>query len=97
MNSEEILKLEYKELCKDWRMRDKYVLDKLNASGIGLALVGLSIASIPAHEYLFKLSLAFMGAFFSWVMSVSVFKDILYRDYTEKLLERLFLPCDDHN
>lgn len=64
----EKLEIEYKELCQDWRSRDKHVLDKLSVTGILFALLG------------------FIGTFFSLILSISIFKDIYYREGTEKLL-----------
>lgn len=84
-----LLEIEYKELCQDWRTRDKYVLDKLGAAGILFALLGLAIATIPEQKYLIRWLLALMGTFFSLTLSVSVFKDIYYRNNTEKMLKHL--------
>ena len=85
----ELLKIEYKELCQDWRTRDKYVLDKLGIIGILFALLGLAIAGISEDQHLIRLSLALIGVFFTLVLSISVFKDIYYRDGTQKLLKCL--------
>ncbi|MBU7009260.1 MAG: hypothetical protein HXS46_01115 [Theionarchaea archaeon] len=81
--------MEYKELCKDWRLRDKYVLDKLSAAGILFALLGFAIATAHESEYWIRSLLATVGVFFSLVLCISVFKDILYRDSTEKLIRCL--------
>ena len=85
----ELLKIEYKELCQDWRMRDKYVHDKLGMVGVLFALLGLAIAGISRDQHLIRLLLALMGVFFTLVVSISVFKDIYYRDGTQRLLECL--------
>ncbi|MGD2248826.1 MAG: hypothetical protein PVF58_10515 [Candidatus Methanofastidiosia archaeon] len=69
MNQEEMLKLEYKELCKDWRMRDKNVLDKLNASYIFFALTGLAIVYTSEENYLARLLLALMGFILLWFLA----------------------------
>jgi len=82
----EKLEIEYKELCQDWRSRDKHVLDKLSATGILFALLGLAMATVPKCEYPVRLLLGFIGTFFSLILSISIFKDIYYREGTEKLL-----------
>ncbi|MBU7047408.1 MAG: hypothetical protein HXS54_13325 [Theionarchaea archaeon] len=67
-------------------MRDKYVLDKLGIAGILFALLGLSLIGISEGQYLIRLILALMGVLFTLAISISVFKDIYYRDGTERLL-----------
>ncbi len=83
------LELEYRELCEDWRWRDKYVLDKLAAAGVLFGLLGFAISNIPENNHLIKLCLLFIGGLFSIILSISVIKDTYYRDGTEKLLRRL--------
>ncbi len=85
----ERLLIEYKELCQDWRMRDKYVLDKLGIASILFALLGFAMATIPEEKYLIRLLLLSLGAFLSFILCISIFKDIYYRDSTETLLECL--------
>lgn len=81
------LRDEYRECCEDWRWRDKYVLDKLSAAGILFMLLGVALGSIDSH--IIKLCLLAIGSLFSLILSISVAKDIYYRDGTEKLLRRL--------
>ena len=83
------LEIEYQELCNDWRLRDKYVLDKLGVTSILFGLLGLAVGNIPPERPLIKLFLLFAGALFSFILCVSVSKDILFRDGTEALLKRL--------
>lgn len=83
------LESEYKELCQDWRWRDKYVLDKLAAAGILFGLLGVAIGIIPPTAWAVKLFLLSIGALFSIILSISVAKDTYYRDGTEKLVRRL--------
>jgi len=83
------LELEYRELCEDWRWRDKYVLDKLSAAGILFGLIGVALGALPSTAWVIKLCLAFIGALFSFILSISVAKDTYYRDGTEELLRRL--------
>lgn len=83
------LESEYKELCQDWRWRDKYVLDKLAAAGILFGLIGVAMGIIPPTAWVAKLFLLSIGALFSIILSISVAKDTHYRDGTEKLLIRL--------
>lgn len=83
------LECEYIELCKDWRSRDKYVLDKLSATGILFVLLGLAMATVPQDDYLTRFILGFMGTFFSFILCLSIYKDIYYRDSTEKLIKCL--------
>ena len=90
MNQEEMLNLEFTELCKDWRMRDKHVLDKLKGSYIFFTLIGLAIATTSGENYFARLLLALMGFYLALVFTISVFKDIYYRDGTENLLIHLF-------
>lgn len=87
--NERQLENEYRELCNDWRQRDKYVLDKLSTAGILFSLLGLAVGSIPPDRPLIKLILLFAGATFSVILCISVAKDTLYRDGTEALLIRL--------
>lgn len=82
------LELEYRECCQDWRWRDKYVLDKLGAAGILFMLLGVALGLIE-EAWVVKLGLLLIGAFFSFILSISVAKDTYYRDGTEKLLRRL--------
>lgn len=84
-----ILESEYIELCKDWRSRDKYVLDKLTTTGILFALLGLALATVPEDKYPIKLLIVSIGTLFSFTLCVSIFKDVYYRDGTEKLLRVL--------
>lgn len=83
------LELEYRECIQDWRWRDKYVLDKLPAAGILFGLLGVALGMIPAGEYIIKLCLLIIGAFFAFILSISVVKDTYYRDGSEKLLRSL--------
>lgn len=83
------LESEYRECCQDWRWRDKYVLDKLGAAGILFGLVGVALGTIPPTAWVVKIGLLIIGAFFSFILSISVIKDTYYRDGTEKLLRRL--------
>lgn len=83
------LECEYIELCKDWRSRDKYVLDKLSATGILFVLLGLAMATVPQDDYLTRFILGFMGTLFSFILCLSIYKDIYYRDGTEKLIKCL--------
>lgn len=83
------LELEYRELCEDWRWRDKYVLDKLGVAGILFGLLGVALGTIPSTAWVIKLCLVLIGALFSFILSISIAKDTYYRDGTEKLLRRL--------
>ncbi len=83
------LLIEYQQLCDDWRSRDRYVLDKLGAAGILFGLLGVALGTIPPGNWLIKCALVFLGAFFSFILSVSVAKDTYYRDGTERLLRHL--------
>ena len=86
----ELLKIEYRELCQDWRMRDKYVLDKLGVASILFALLGLAMAAIPDGKDVIRFLLASLGALYSFILCISIFKDIYYRDSTRKLIECLY-------
>jgi len=83
------LESEYKELCQDWRWRDKYVLDKLPSAGILFTILGVAVFYIPSTLWWVKLCLLSIGSLYSIVLSISVAKDTHYRDGTEKLLIRL--------
>jgi len=83
------LEIEYSQCCQDWRWRDKYVLDKLGAAGILFGLLGVALGTLPPGTHLIKLCLLLIGAFFAFILSISVAKDTYYRDGTEKLLRRL--------
>ena len=91
------LESEYKELCHDWRLRDKYVLDKLPAAGILFGLLGVAVAYIPSTLWWIKLSLLSIGSLYAMVLSISVAKDTYYRDGTTALLKRLFLGLNIHS
>jgi len=80
---------EYKECCEDWRLRDRYVLDKLSAAGILFALVGVASGTIPEGSHLIRLFLLGIGGLFSLILTISITKDIYYRDGTERLMRRL--------
>ena len=88
------LRDEYRECCEDWRWRDKYVLDKLSAAGILFMLLGVALGTIPRESYIIRLCLLAIGAAFSLILSISVAKDIYYRDGSEKLLRRLSAQLD---
>ena len=83
------LESEYRELCEDWRWRDKYVLDKLSAAGILFMLLGVALGTIPPTAWVIKLCLLLIGGLFCLILGISVAKDTYYRDGTEKLLRRL--------
>jgi len=86
------LEIEYRECCQDWRWRDKYVLDKLSAAGILFMLLGVALGTIPEDDYLdylIKLFLLIIGGLFCFILTISVAKDIYYRDGTQKLVEKL--------
>ncbi|MFO8101531.1 MAG: hypothetical protein R6U37_05105 [Dehalococcoidia bacterium] len=89
MDKEKIKKIEYELLYEDWCLRDKYVLDKLGASGVLFGLVGIALGTVGEELWAVKLCLLFIGAYFSLVISISVAKDTYYRDGTEKLLRFL--------
>ncbi|MDD5190702.1 MAG: hypothetical protein PHE50_06650 [Dehalococcoidales bacterium] len=90
-NDLEILLTEYRELCQDWRQRDKYLLDKLGVAGILFALIGIAVGAIPPAHSVIRIGLLLVGAFFSLLLCLSVTKDILYQDGTQKVLSRLAL------
>jgi len=83
------LEAEYRECSEDWRLRDKYVLDKLPAAGILFGLLGVALGTLPPETHLIKVLLVLIGGLFSIVLSISVAKDTYYRDGTEKLLRHL--------
>ena len=83
------LELEYKECSQDWRLRDKYVLDKLSAAGILFMLLGVALGTIPPTAWGVKIGLLVIGALFSFILSISVAKDTYFPDGSEKLLGRL--------
>ena len=80
------LEIEYQELGLDWRQRDKNVLDKLLGAGILFAILGVAAVTLPTTLAWLKIVLLLIGAFFSIVLCISVAKDILYRDGSEKML-----------
>lgn len=83
------LEIEYKELCEDWRCRDKYVLDKLGTAGILFALLGLAVGQIPDENPFLKLLLLFLGGLLSLVLAISVAKDTYYRDGTQEFVKSI--------
>lgn len=80
------LEIEYQELGLDWRQRDKNVLDKLMGAGILFAILGIAAVTLPTTLAWLKIVLLLIGAFFSIILCISVTKDILYRDGSEKIL-----------
>ncbi|OGN90840.1 MAG: hypothetical protein A2158_05135 [Chloroflexi bacterium RBG_13_46_14] len=85
----QLLEIEYREACQDWRQRDKYVLDKLGISGLLFGIIGISFGTIGDGQEIIKLCLLFVGTFFSFMLAVSVAKDTYYRDGTEYLVKAL--------
>jgi hypothetical protein len=80
------LEIEYQELGLDWRQRDKNVLDKLMGAGILFTILGVAAVTLPTTLAWLKIVLLLVGALFSIILCISVAKDILYRDGSEKLL-----------
>ena len=89
------LENEYRACCEDWRLRDKYVLDKLSVAGILFMLLGVALGTIDSP--VIKLCLLFIGGLFAFVLSISVAKDTYYRDGTEQLLRRLSAQLNINN
>jgi hypothetical protein len=77
-NERELLKMEYEQLCNDYRQHDKYVLDKLSAAGILFGLLGIAVAQI--QDFWLKIILLVLGILFGCICSISVAKDTYYRD-----------------
>lgn len=80
-----LLELEYREVCQDWRQRDKYVLDKLSTSGLLFGLIGIAFGTIGEGHEIIELCILLIGIFFSFMLAISVAKDTYYRDASEKL------------
>ncbi|MDD5288403.1 MAG: hypothetical protein PHY28_04760 [Dehalococcoidales bacterium] len=83
----ELLKMEYEQLCQDYRQHDKYVLDKLTAAGILFGLLGIAVSQI--QDFWIKIVLLFLGGLFGCICSISVAKDTYYRDGYGKIITGL--------
>ena len=76
---------EFRELSNDWRVRDGYVLQKLNSSGIIFSVIGLVLVQAKDNPYI-QMGLSILGAFYCAIILLSILKDIHYRDGTEERL-----------
>ena len=83
------LENEYDQLCQDWRWRDKYVLDKLTGSGILFTLLILAIGNIQKPDSILRPFVFLGGVLFSIVSSISIYKDVVFRNGTEKAIVRI--------
>ena len=96
----DLLLEEYRQCCKDWRLRDKYVEDKFIQSVFFFTFVAaLAAATATALDHLRNLfsGLLPLIAFvlfavlflFALVMLISLVKDTYYRDGSARMIERL--------
>jgi hypothetical protein len=85
----ELLLEEYRQLCEDFRMRDKYVLDKFIGVSFVSSLIGFAYTQVSSDCLFIEPCLLFIGALFSLIAAISVKKDTYYRYGSANVLKDL--------
>jgi len=89
------IRTEYEQLCEAWRLRDRYVMEKINYLFLLTGITAGSAWIVSSERYSYtdligiRALIFFIGSMMSFVLNVSIARDIYYRDGTEELIKKL--------
>lgn len=99
----DVLMAEYKEQCADWRMRDGYMETKFTRSAFVFSAISLVSSvflagglDVEKYNPVAIFLVFFLSGLYTFVMLVSIVKDIYYRDGSMLAAARLLRCIEEH-